>query len=131
VASAVVDGEVGIDTFDDANLRRPEVAAVLERTRYEAADHLDGFDAVVEVRRHDGSTAVLRPPPTEPPITEIVRAKVGRTAGRVLDDLVVAELRSAVTGAGDIAAFDPVRLVRLCRVEREEDNHAGGVHAQR
>lgn len=131
VAAAVVDGDVGIDTFDDAKLRRPEMDAALERIRYEAADDLDGFDAVVDVRRHDGTTTVLRPPPSEPPITEIVRAKLGRTAGRVVDAAVVAVLRSALDGADSQTAFDPVALVRRCRVDREEDNRAGGVHAQR
>lgn len=120
LASALIDGDVGIDTFDDANLSRADVADVLTRVRYAVDDDLNGFEAAVEVRLDGGTATTLRPFITEPPIIELVRAKLRRTAGRVVSDEVLARLEGALVSAGDAGRFDPVTLVRESRSIHQE-----------
>jgi hypothetical protein len=119
IASAIIDGAVGIDTFDETNLRRREVSEVLDRIRYEPADDLDGFDAVVEIRRASGVTDTLRPPSSEQSITEFVGAKLPYTAGRVLDEARLAEFAGALAAAEKGDTFDPIKLVLRLRTSEK------------
>lgn len=119
VASAIVDRDVGVDTFAEDRFARPELRQMLERLRYELGDELEDFEAEVVVRCGDGTTTTLRPPSKEPPMDELMRIKLSRTAGRVLDAACLDALFEAV--AGDDLAFDVVHLVRCCRMKSDGD----------
>lgn len=109
-ASAIVDGTVDIDTFDEAKLGRPEVAALLGRFRYEVDDALDGFDGAITIRRRDGETHTTAAPHTEPPLVDGLRAKLPRTAGRVLTSTHLDALLAALDPGSE--PFDAVGFVR-------------------
>jgi 2-methylcitrate dehydratase PrpD len=118
VAAAVVDGRVGIDTFDAARLADPEIMAMQSRVTMHVDPILDSSataltQARVTVRLTDGRvlTALAngaRGYPERPATDDELNAKFLGCAMRVLPD---AKARLALKMLGELESVEDVRAV--------------------
>jgi 2-methylcitrate dehydratase PrpD len=118
VAAAVVDGRVGIDTFDAARLADPAIVRMMPRVTMRVDATLDGraqplTQARVAVRLRDGRTLAqaaggARGYPEQPASDTELDEKFLSCARRVLPD---ASARRALTLLRDIEGIDDVRRV--------------------
>jgi 2-methylcitrate dehydratase PrpD len=111
VAALVVDGAIGVDTFDPTALGRPEVTELAARVRVEVTD----FDAVaadapgsVDIVLRDGETIAGRVPrsaggPDNPLSDDDLIAKASGLA-----DADASALLAAAYGLGDAADLEPL-----------------------
>lgn len=124
VASSLVDGRVGIDTFDAVMPVRADVGAVLARMRYEADDTLSGFEARVEVVSRTHGTRSLVPPSMTESLPDVVRHKLRHTVGPVLAPEQLDVLLAAVDDAEAGRLVDPLGLRTALGPTYEVDPHA-------
>jgi 2-methylcitrate dehydratase PrpD len=121
VASALIDGRVGLDTFAPERLgdaRRLELAERVTHTIDENSSFPKGFPGWVRLRLHDGRTLEARAPDgrgslARPLPPDALVEKFRDNAGRALPAARVADIERATLSldtVGDVRA-----LVRLCR----------------
>ena len=121
VAAALVDGRVGLDTYEPARIRDPRVLALAARVTHTVdpdSRYPDGFPGWVRVRLRDGRLLEARAPdgrggalrPIEP---EAIVAKFRANAGRALPAASVEALEAAALGLD--ALPDVGSLMKLCR----------------
>ncbi len=122
VASALLDGRIGMDTFTDQQCRRPEVATLLRKTRLTQNSAIPrNFEEMwitVQVQMQDGQEFSIRC--NRPrgiwgnPLTRDERlAKVHQCAARVLPDDDIEALIEIVEDLEDASSQDVLELVGL------------------
>jgi 2-methylcitrate dehydratase PrpD len=121
VAAALVDGRVGLDTFDSGRLGDPRVLALAERVTYRVDPELPfprGFPGGVRIRLRSGQVLEAEAPdgpggPQRPLPREAVVAKFRDNAGRVLEPARVAALERAALELEGLRHVDA--LLAPCR----------------
>ena len=122
VASAFVDGHVGVDTYAPARLGDPRVLGLASRVRY-ATDACSRFPAVfpgrVRVRLTDGRTVETRAEdgrggPARPLAREAVVQKFRANAARALTPSQVDELEHAALALDRLPSV--ASILAMCRV---------------
>ena len=121
VAAALVDGRVGLDTYEPAKIHDPRVLALAARVTHTVdpdSRYPDGFPGWVRLRLTDGRVLEARAPdgrggalrPIEP---EAIVAKFRANARRALPAAAVEALEGAALGLD--ALPDVGSLMKLCR----------------
>ena len=115
-ASAVVDGRVGIDTFEAGRLDDPRIAAIMSRVTMRVDPSLDGTgppltQARIGIRLRDGRRVVqaangARGYPERPPSDDELAAKFMACARRTISDA------SAERVLGMLRQIDTIENVR-------------------
>jgi aconitate decarboxylase len=122
VAAALLDGRITMETFTDAQVRRPEIAALLAKTRLEMNPNIPAnFDEMwttVAVQLHDGRTYAVRCDRPRGiwgnPLTRDERlTKVRQCAARVLPEADIDRLIDLVEHLEDASSADMGRLMEL------------------
>ncbi len=120
VAASLLDRSIGIDTFTDEAVHRPEIRALLERTtvdmRHDIPANFEEMWIAVRVETTDGQTYISRCDRPRgiwgnPLSREERLGKVRSCAGRVLDDAGVEVLVETVEGLEHADADEVGRLI--------------------
>jgi 2-methylcitrate dehydratase PrpD len=122
VAAALLDGHIGMETFTDAQVRRPEIAALLAKTRLEMNPQIPAnFDEMwttVTVELQNGATYSVRCDRPRGiwgnPLSHEERlTKVRQCAARVLSDADIERLIAIVEGLEHASSQDVMALLEL------------------
>ena len=117
IATAVVHGDVGIETFTEEALREPAVEAVRERVEFRVDPNLpySTYQSTVEMATKDGtvSETVVDPPGQyDNPMTRSeLRTKFVECAELVLPADVVADLADSLTDLGNADANEVAGII--------------------
>lgn len=117
VASALLDGQVGLDSFSAAAIRRPELLALAARVRCLPEPGEDGpqFRAAVAIHLAGGRTVTHRADSAgAQDVGAAVAAKFRQTAGRALPAAAVEQLWRA---AMSLETGTVTQLLAQCRAE--------------
>jgi aconitate decarboxylase len=122
VAAALLDGHIGMGTFTDEQVRRPEIAELLAKTQLDMNPKIPlNFDEMwttVSIQMRDGKAYSVRCDRPrgiwENPLTREERlAKVRQCAARVLPDADVESLIEMVEGLEHASSQDILTLMGL------------------
>jgi aconitate decarboxylase len=122
VAAALLDGHIGMETFTDAQVRRPEIAALLAQTRVDMDPRIpSNFDEMwttVSVQLRDGQTYSVRCDRPRgiwgnPLSREERLTKVRQCAARVLPDHDIERLIAIVEDLEHASSQDVAALTGL------------------